>query len=482
MIRSGLFTFSTLLLVAAAQEPVPAPDAGGEVPEAPPQGVYVPEPERPGRAVSQSGQFRVTGGGGDERIAATNRGSVALLMEETKMTLHRLIEERDFSWVVPIDVILEGKPGDPPKPTPVVYDLGHAGGRFSLGVRIDLSRGIDREIIDRAAWTVLLYERSLRTVKPEELDSPLIVRPWLTEGLREAKLWRDGRADRRLYEGVLKAGGGFSTDELFEMTAARWERLDGASRLAFRVLSGAMTMALLEQSQGTDTPDEKLDGRRAFRSFCGEVARFGGEMPVLLRRHFPDLNLSATSLAKWRELTLAKLASAPLSAVMTVRETEAAIEDALKLRYHDKEGILHVRSIDEWRSLSELDAPLRESAVRQAEDQLVHLSYRCFPSYRPLLSAYQEILRDLAADRTKDAGARLAALSEERLLRMERAIRARDFLDFIEISEAREVSGEFDDYLRLKAELEERPRPPRKDHVSEVLDRMNSLYERKKPR
>src|SRR5690606_31579189 len=113
---------------------------------------------------------------------------------------------------------------------------------------------------------------------------------------------------------------------------------------------------------------------------------------------------------------------------------------------------------------------------------LVHLSYRCFPSYRPLLSAYQEILRDLAADRTKDAGARLAALSEERFLRMERAIRARDFLDFIEISEAREVSGEFDDYLRLKAELEERPRPPRKDHVSEVLDRMNSLYERKKPR
>jgi len=250
MFRSGSILFLALVLAAMAQEPMLSPDPADRADAPPSDGGYAPEPERPGRAVSQSGQFRVTGSGDDDRSAAANRASVALLMEEAKNTLHRLIGETDLSWVVPVDVILEGKAGDSPRAVPVSYDLGHAGGRFSLGVRIDMSRGLDRDLIDRAAWTVLLYERSLRTVKPEELDSPLIVRPWLVEGLREAKLWREGRADRRLYEGVLKAGGGYSPDELFEMTAARWEKLDGASRHVFRVLSGAMMMALLEQSQG----------------------------------------------------------------------------------------------------------------------------------------------------------------------------------------------------------------------------------------
>ncbi len=473
-----------MLLAAAAQEPVPESSENPQSVIRNPQseGGYAPEPERPGRAVSRSGQFRVTGGRPEDRRAAPNRNSVAILMEETKSAMRALLEEREDSWVVPVDVVLEGRPGDPPRLSPVVYDLGHAGERFSLGARIDLSRGMDREAIDRAAWTVLLYERSLRGIKPNELQDPLIVRPWLVEGLREAKLWRDGRADRRLYEGVLKAGGGFSTDELFEMTAARWERLDGASRLAFRVLSGAMVMALLEQSQGAETPEEKAKGRLAFQGFCGEVARFGGEMPVLLRKHFPDLNLSETSLAKWRELTLAKLASAPLSTVLSIRDTETALADVLKLRYHDKEGNLHVKDISAWKEVAEFEEALRREALRPAEDQLVHLSYRCFPSYRPMLAGYQAILRDIAADRTSAIDVRLAELEEERVIRMERAVRARDYLDFIEISEAREVSGQFDDYLKLKRELEERPRAPRHDHLSKALDRMDAIYERKKRR
>src|SRR5690606_15678569 len=135
MFRSGSILFLALVLAAMAQEPMLSPDPADRADAPPSDGGYAPEPERPGRAVSQSGQFRVTGSGDDDRSAAANRASVALLMEEAKNTLHRLIGETDLSWVVPVDVILEGKAGDSPRAVPVSYDLGHAGGRFSLGVR-----------------------------------------------------------------------------------------------------------------------------------------------------------------------------------------------------------------------------------------------------------------------------------------------------------------------------------------------------------
>jgi hypothetical protein len=53
-----------------------------------------------------------------------------------------------------------------------------------------------------------------------------------------------------------------------------------------------------------------------------------------------------------------------------------------------------------------------------------------------------------------------------------RALRGRDFLDYWEISGASELSGSFDDYLRLKRELAERPRVERDDPISRYLDRM----------
>jgi hypothetical protein len=312
----------------------------------------------------------------------------------------------------------------------------------------------------------LLGERSLRGAKPGEFKDPLVVRPWLVEGLAEAAKWRAGRADRRIYEGVFRRGGGFSMDELFELPERNFNQLDGASRLAFRALSGALVMALLEQPEG----------RGAFRSFCGEAARFSGEMPVLLRKHFPDLNLSERSLAKWWALTLAKLVQPKLSEVLPIRETELGLEEALQFHSRDDAGNAVNRGVDDWKSVAGLTGVEREEAVRPAGDSLNRLSYRCFPSYRPLILEYQEILRDLVTGEHEDLESRLAELAEQRGTRVARALRARDYMDYFEISRARDLSGEFDDYLRLKKELELRPRPQRHDRISDRLDTMQKAY------
>jgi hypothetical protein len=363
--------------------------------------------------------------------------------------------------------VLVGKPGDAPKARSVVYDLRNTGHSFLLGIHIHLARGIDNEQLERAALTVLLYERALRQADPQTFDEELVIRPWLVEGLLEAKKWRANRADRRIYEGVFKQGGGFTLDELFEVSDKHLAQLDGASKLTFRALSGALVMALLEQPHG----------RGAFRAFCGEAARFSGEMPVLLRKHFPELNLSEKSLAKWWALTLAKLVEPKLSEVLPIQDTERALNDALQFHTRDAEGNAINLGIEAWQKVTELKEGERAEAIKPAEEGIVRLSYRCFPSYRPILGEYQEILRDLTTGEGKDIGARIAELADQRQLRLERALRARDFMDFMEISQARELSGQFDDYMRLKKELELRPRAKREDRVTDTLDTMQKSYE-----
>ena len=71
----------------------------------------------------------------------------------------------------------------------------------------------------------------------------------------------------------------------------------------------------------------------------------------------------------------------------------------------------------------------------------------------------------------------LAELEETRATMIARAARARDYLDWFEITRARETSGAFDDYLRLKERLKSNPHQ-RKDELSDYLDRMDRIFHR----
>jgi hypothetical protein len=509
-LQLGLLAAACLSCLAAQEAPPPAvpveedPPAPVAVPveEAPASpkvvepGGNIPRPEAIERAVSRSGMFRVVGGDSGTE-ANSQRSSVALLLEQTKDNFEELLKSgtvtedlkqanapirlapkgRAADFKIPIDVILSGKPGDPAPPRSVVYELVVTPESFSLRIRVHRARGVDNEQLERAALTMLLYERALREEDPRSFDEKdvalFVVRPWLVEGLIEANKWRTNRADRRIYEGVFRQGGGFTAEEIFELPEESYRRLDGASRLSFRALSGALLMALLEQPEGRD----------AFQSFAGEAARFSGEMPVLLRKHFPQLNLSGNSLQKWWALKLARMVQPPLTEVLSIRDTELALDEALRFHLRGADGNMVNHSIEEWALIPPLKEQERVEALRPAEDALMRLSYRCFPSYRSLLVEYQQILRELAAGKKNKAlGEKVEELMGQRRTRMERALRARDYLDFIEISQARDLSGEFEDYMRLKEELELRPRPKRHDRITEVLGTMEKVYESRRGR
>jgi len=448
-----LWMMATLSLPGEEPPPRAAPvDAPVEV--------LPPEAAIDERIFSRSDQFRVRGGNPDDR------GAAALLAEETKDELLKLTGEKD-AWKVPVNITLYGKAGDSLRPRTVALDLlfGEAG--YDLRINIHLSRGLERAPVRSALTAALIYERALRRREAVETETPMVVPPWLVEGLHEATAWRRQTSDRRLYEALFKRGGLFKLDDLFTVTERAYETMDGASRAAFRISSGALVMALLEQP----------DGMEGFRAWLDEVAAFDGEMPVLLRKHFPDLNLSETSLAKWWALQLANKGAARLTDVLSIAETEAQLAETLQLNYRDAEGLMRRVDPENWTDLANAGEAERLAAVRATEESLVRLSYRCFPSYRPVLSDYQAVLAMLAQGRNETIAAKIAELDATRATMTGKAERARDFMDWFEISRARETSGAFDDYLRLKERLKSNPHS-RNDDLSRYLDRMDKVFHR----
>ncbi len=415
-----------------------------------------------GEAVSRSRLFRVTGADGGAR------GTVALLADQTRDELRILTEEKEEEQVLlPIRIMLSGRPGEPSPPRPIVMELFFDDNAYDLRVRAHLGRGIERERFASTLTAALIYERTLRSRKPNESEKEFYVPPWLVEGLREATAWRLKQSDRRHYEALFKRGGIYQMDQLFSVTEAARDEMDSAMKLAFQVSSGALVMALLEPS----------NGKAGFRAFLSEVAGYQGEMPVLLRKHFPDLNLSETSLEKWWALQMASKGTAPLSDSLSIMETETALEEALKLHFRGADGMIVEKPLSSWQELAELKPMERMDAVKPAQDGVWRLSYRSFPSYRPLLVEYQTVLSSLERGKTEKVAGQLHSLEQSRLLMRGKAERARDFLDWFEITRARNPSGVFDDYLKLKDRLQER-KHVRTDPMSAYLDRMDELFNR----
>jgi hypothetical protein len=460
-------TTQTLLLGLLVTAMVTAQEA--------PRAIHITEPpaslELDGRerVTSSTGQFHLTGG------EASDRGNAAILAEEAKSELLRLTGEppresdQNDDWKVPMDLVLHGKLGDPLPARSITTQILVSEVGYRLLLDLHLARGIEPERLKYAITAALIYERALRDRSTQEMETPLLVPPWLIEGLREATAWRLNQSDRRLYEALFKSGGLFKIDDLFSLHGASFAELDGATRAAFRVSCGALVMALIEQPQG----------KNGFRAFLKEVAAFQGETPVLLRKHFPELNLSETSLAKWWALQLANIGGQNLTTdIMTAPRTEAELTECLRLNFRTEEGIFQQKDLSAWPEVAALPEPERLKSVQLAQDALVRLSYRCFPSYRPILAEYQLVLTAMVKNKTSNLTLQLAELATRRQTMSAKVKRASDYLDWFEITRARETSGAFDDYMRLKERLKSNPHR-RSDDLSKYLDQADALFSRK---
>lgn len=453
--------FVAVAVASVAEEQAPVAEVVVPVAEAPVPLALEQAPLAPPSVISRSKQFRVSGG------SPLTRAAAAILAEQAKDDFLGILGEAD-AWKIPVAIVLHGEIGQAAPPRTIATRLWLVDGSYHLQLDKHLGSGIETESFRDAVTSVLIFARTIQAHQEGMGDEAMRVPVWLRVGLNEASAWSNQQSDHNLYATVYRQGGLFQLNDMFEMSDKAFAALDGATRAAYRVSAGSLVMALLEQP----------GGKQGFRSLLGQVALFEGEAPMLLRKHFPELNLSKKSLDKWWALQLANKGDMNLlTDVISIVETEDHLAKALFLDLPLAGGALERVSVDQWQRLEALDEHGRASAIKSAQAALVRISYRCFPSYRPLLVEYQKVLIRMMQPPTQTLETSLGELRKAREIMLSKAARGRDYLDWFEITRARETSGAFDDYLKLKEELKSQKRD-RRDGISAYLDRLDEAFHR----
>jgi hypothetical protein len=266
----------------------------------------------------------------------------------------------------------------------------------------------------------------------------------------------------------MDSGGWVEVEELVDRTAIAG--LDVLSRELFRASSGALVMALLAQSQGAQSLSE----------FLGKVAVFEGEQMTLLRTHFPQANLGPKGLQRWWMLQVAALSEKKLTEAMTVPETDERLGEVLELHLKDENGDSFRVVLESWRQVAGLESKEeRIESVRPANDLLAHLSFRSFPTFRPVIAGYLKILSDIADGKTDEVDEMMVNLEEFRTAELERHRKLVDLMDWYHLSSVKKESGEFEDYLKMKENLR-KGTDSHNDPVHQYLDNVQKVFEKKK--
>ena len=102
--------------------------------------------------------------------------------------------------------------------------------------------------------------------------------------------------------------------------------------------------------------------------------------------------------------------------------------------------------------------------------QLQALKRTGFPLYRPVIDRYCVVIQKVANNKIEGVEAELADLQELRGKIRNTMVQTSDYLNFFEATRAPERSKAFDEYLKMRRKLEEKPPPRRNDRITRYLD------------
>ncbi|MGB2403399.1 MAG: hypothetical protein ACPIA7_08320, partial [Akkermansiaceae bacterium] len=340
-------------------------------------------------------------------------------------------------------------------------------GQYQLLLHIHLAKGIDQYLLRYHLMEMLLYERGLANNQFVDEGDSLAIKPWLIVGMLEAIDLRGADSDREIYQSGIDFLSVLSLGKVFSISEKQWRELVGREPIAFRAISGAIVNSLLRQPAG----------KQGMSSYLADFATFVGEYENLLRKHFAGMNKSSSSLNKWVNLELLELSTARITQVHSILETESRLDKVLKLHYRDANGVVQIVEIDAYDDILKLAPNRRFEAVLAARSELERLSYRCFPTYRPILNEYELILRELSVGDAKNIDSRLSRLRDVRMRMKAAALRTRDYLDWYYITQSRDLSVDFDKYRELSDAIQkEQNRSSHNDSTSSYLDNFQKIY------
>lgn len=102
--------------------------------------------------------------------------------------------------------------------------------------------------------------------------------------------------------------------------------------------------------------------------------------------------------------------------------------------------------------------------------ELIRLSVRATPLFRPVLNEYREIVRSLERGKTRNVAQKLIDLAELRAQILRRVDEVADYLNWMEVTQLPAQSHEFDSYMRLSSQFDNPAAKRHTDPVGKYLD------------
>lgn len=408
--------------------------------------------------VSQSRMFSVSGGD------SLRMGAIATKADEVRGQVCRLLGV-DTAWKYGISIRLLGKSTDRAELNPIRTRISIIGQEPNFQIRIYPGGGIDVERLTNAIITMTLFERALCNQRPDSLPDNVRIPHWLITGIQQAVLWRSGKADRRMYRTLFEKADMLSPEEI--VSTQDITQLDATSRQVYEASCGVLIMCLINREGGKDRLRELIEESAMNDSSPGEI----------IRTHFHELGIDGNMLNKWWALELASLSEAPATEMLTPMESEKQLAEVLTILHYDPVTRLpRPVSLDDVYTLTEI--PGWQVKVRPCIQRLMELHLRCFPGYRAIIIEYCRALSELSKGATPDDVQNiLGPLRELRAAYITTSIRARDYLDWYEITHLGERSHKkgFAEYLEA-VKLLRRESPGPDTHLSRYLRDIEELY------
>lgn len=408
--------------------------------------------------VSQSRMFSVSGGD------SLRMGAIATKADEVRGAVCRLLGV-DTDWKYGISIRLIGNSTDPAEPNPIRTRISIIGSEPNFQIRIYPGGGIDVERLTNAIITMTLFERALSNQRADALPDSVNIPHWLITGVQQAVLWRSGKGDRRLYRSLFERADMLTIEEI--VSTDKISDLDASSRQVYEVSCGVLIMCLLHREGGP----------AQLRELIAESALADGSPREIITAHFHELGVDSTMLSKWWALELAALSQAPATEMLTPMETEKQLAEALTIVTYDAETQLP-RNLSADNVYALLELPEWRAQIRPLVDRLMQLNLHCFPGYRAIIAeycrAYSELLKGGTADAAQNI---LGPLRELRAAYITTSLRARDYLDWYEITHLGEQKRKegFEAYQETM-HLLRRETPGPDTHMSRYLQDIETLY------
>ena len=404
--------------------------------------IYADKP----RSVSTSRQFLVYG------AEVALRGAVCNLAEQTKANLLHLLQQRD-NWKTPLLINLDFPQANYPDAPPARLEVSQLGYGLKLQLNLLVTREIRARETQRELLRAILIEMIYRDRENIAAGVPYVSPPdWLLDGVLRLQPGQDQDESAQLLQTVVSAN---KIAPLENVVRQKRDQLDTASRRLFEAYSQALVQLLLEAP----------DGRKKLMRYLRDLPDAPNDAWADLRVHFPEA--LGRAAAKWWSLSVAQLSATGRHELLSATETAKQLDRLLHFSILGRDGKVQEYSLGDHLKFRRL--PGAREVLKQVEQQLLLLSARAHPSYRPIVEENCEIAELLASGKTRQVRPRLDRLVIERAAVDRRTQEIDDYMNWFEATQLTTMSGAFADLLK-DPDAAEASLARRRDPISVYLD------------